>query len=672
MRAEPAIAEARKRAGPRFGGDDGSYAFRARLEESAAFLAPLALLVGLALGGGGFSVTSRHIAGLAIWILVAALLALGAASRATVRRPFYWASGLILGLALFSAISSLWSGSVELSVTEADRVLVYLGVFVAAFLVAQTNKRAQRCAEGLAIGLAIVALLGLASRLLPHVLSVGEGLDTGARLRYPLGYWNANAMACGLGAALLLWTNRSSPTAALRWIAVGALPLVMLTLYFTYSRGGVLALAIACGGLIVLSRDRLWLTAVLAAAGLGALPAILAAQARRALADNVSGPEVVGQGVTVTLILVAGTALTLLLYAGLRRLERGGSRPVRRAEEVTRDRRVLRWSAAVAILVVLVAGVAFGGRAWHSFSKAEVSAASPQERFSGLSGSGRQDYWRVALDAFKEDPVGGKGAGTYQFAWNRLRAIPTSNQVAHSLFLEELADLGVVGAALTVALVLFLLWVGFEAWRRARGPTRELYAVLLAVSLAFVVGAAIDWFWQIAAVGAVFFIATGILVAGRCAQIAAERRERDGADAGEGRRFGLAVTGLVIAWLTAIALTGPLLVEREIKSSQSAAANGDLADARSHAETAHSIEPWAASPYLQLGLLDEAAAEYPAGAGRLGQAIDHEEENWVLYYLRARIEHEGGESAAAAADLAEAQRLNPLEACLGEGFQGCG
>ncbi len=554
--------------------------------------------------------------------------------------------------------------------TEADRVLVYLGVFVAAFLVAQTNKRAQRCAEGLAIGLAIVALLGLASRLLPHFLSVSEGLDTGARLRYPLGYWNANAMACGLGAALLLWTNRRSPTAALRWIAVGALPLVMLTLYFTYSRGGVLALAIACGGLIVLSRDRLWLAAVLAAAGLGALPAILASQARRALADNVSGPEVIGQGVTVTLILVAGTALTLLLYAGLRRLERGGSRPVRRVEEITRDRRVLRWSAAIAILAVLVAGVAFGGRAWHSFSKAEVAAASPQERFSGLSGSGRQDYWRVAVDAFKEDPIGGKGAGTYQFAWNRLRAIPTSNQVAHSLFLEELADLGIVGAALTVALVLFLLSVGFEAWRRARGPTRDLYAVLLAVSAAFVAGAAIDWFWQIAAVGAIFFIATGILVAGRCAQIAAADGEL--AVRGERRRFGLAVTGLVVAWLTAIALTGPLLVESEIKSSQSAAANGDLADAQSHAETARSIEPWAASPYLQLGLLAEAKAEYPTGAQRLGQAIDREEENWVLYYLRARIEHEGGESAAAAADLAEARRLNPLEACLGEGFKGCG
>lgn len=617
--------------------------------------------------------TSRHIAGLAVWLLVAALLALGAAGRATLRRPFYWAAGLILGLALFSALSSLWSGSVELSVIEADRVLVYLGFFVAAFLVAQTSQRAQRFAEGLAIALAVVALLGLTSRLLPHFLSVDEGLDSGARLRYPLGYWNANGLVCGIGAALLVWTGRRTPTAALRWIAVGVLPAVLLTLYFTYSRGGLLALVVAAGTLCVLSRDRLWLAAVLAIGAIGAVPAILMADARRALADNVTTPDVVGQGVTVLLVLVAGTVLALLLYAGLRRLEAGRGGLVRRAEGISRDRRVLRGIAIAAVLLAVIAAVAFGGRAWHQFSDSQVQApANPSEHFSELSGAGRHDYWRVALDSLKEEPVGGSGAGTYQFAWSRLRSLPIKNLVAHSLFLESFSDLGVIGGLITVALALFLLWVGFEAWRHARGPTRELYAVLFAVALAFVVGAAIDWFWQIAAVGAIFFLATGALVAGRCVQIAGRRNDSGVNGTGENRRVGLAVAGLAIAWLTAIALVGPLLVEREITSSQSAAASGNIESARSHAETARSIEPWAASPYLQLGLLAEENLEYPTGVERLGQAIGREDEDWVLYYLRARIEHEAGETAAARADQLEAQRLNPLETCLTEGFGGCG
>ena len=84
---------------------------------------------------------------------------------------------------------------------EADRVLVYLGFFLAAFLIAQTDERRQRFAEGLAIGVAIVVLLGLASRLLPNVLEVAKALGSGPRLRYPLGYWNANGALCGIAVA---------------------------------------------------------------------------------------------------------------------------------------------------------------------------------------------------------------------------------------------------------------------------------------------------------------------------------------------------------------------------------------------------------------------------------------------------------------------------------------
>src|ERR1700710_1406661 len=177
MPAEQALTEARRRSGPSYGpGGGGHLAFRARLEESAAFLAPILLIGSLALSGGGFSLSSRHIAGLIVWLLIVGLLVLGAAGRTFLARPFYWASGLVLGLAIWSAISSLWSGSVELSVAEADRVLMYLGVFLAAFLLAQTDQRRQRFGEGIAIGVVGVVLLALASRLLPHVfdLSLGE------------------------------------------------------------------------------------------------------------------------------------------------------------------------------------------------------------------------------------------------------------------------------------------------------------------------------------------------------------------------------------------------------------------------------------------------------------------------------------------------------------------
>jgi tetratricopeptide (TPR) repeat protein len=185
----------------------------------------------------------------------------------------------------------------------------------------------------------------------------------------------------------------------------------------------------------------------------------------------------------------------------------------------------------------------------------------------------------------------------------------------------------------------------------------------------FAVGAGIDWFWEIAAVGAIFFLASGTLVAARCAQLSQARKE---ADDGQRRRFGLAVGGLAIAWITALALIGPLLVDREIKASQSAAADGNIVSAVNHADTARTIEPFAATPYVQLGLLAEFQGDYATASGRLSQAIDREDRNWLLYYLRSKIEHEAGEVGSARADLRRAQQLNPRENCLREGWDGCG
>ncbi len=176
-------------------------AWRTRLEESAALIAPLLLIGGLALAGGGFGLSDRHIAGLAVWLLVAALLAFGAAARATLARPFYWAIGLIGALALFSAFSSLWSGSVELSVIEADRVLVYLGFFLAAFLIAQTGQTRQRFGEGIAIALIARRALALARALLPHLSRSAKARDrpTGSATRSATGTATASSSGSARG-----------------------------------------------------------------------------------------------------------------------------------------------------------------------------------------------------------------------------------------------------------------------------------------------------------------------------------------------------------------------------------------------------------------------------------------------------------------------------------------
>lgn len=606
--------------------------------------------------------TTRHVAGLAAWLVVVAVLVLGGATNARLGRSFYWTVGLLGGLALLSAMSSLWSGSVELSVIEADRVLAYLGFFVAAFLVAQTAQRRQRFAEGLAIALALVALLGLCSRLLPHVLEVGNALGTGPRLRYPLGYWNANGAVCGIAIAMLLWASREASWSWLRWLSVGLMPAVLLTLYFTYSRGGLLALAIAVGCLLALSRDRFWLLGTLAAAAAGVAPAVLATQDRRDLADNLANQAAVDQGVTVLLVLLAGTALTLLAFWLVRKAERREGQMVRRALAASRHPALLGGIALTLVLAAVIVAIAAGGRAWDQFSSPDVyfPHGTPERHFAELSGAGRHDFWRVGLDAFGEDPLKGQGAGAYQFSWEQERSIEMAIHDAHSLYLEAFAELGFFGGLLVLALVAGILGWGFAAWRSANGgQERERNAVLLAVVVALAVGAALDWFWELAGIEAIFFLAAGVLVSARCAQLAP--RSRGAAVRTAEGRYGLAFAGLAVAWVAMLALVGPLLVEREIKASQSAAAEGDIASALSHADTARSIEPWAASPYVQLGLIADFQGDYPTAAARLTQAIDREERNWQLYYLRSGVREEAGDISGAEADLERARQLNPLE-----------
>ena len=58
---------------------------------------------------------------------------------------------------------------------------------------------------------------------------------------------------------LLLWLSRRSLVAFLRPFAAGAIPAVVLALYFTYSRGGIVVLVVAVALLLALSPDRLWM-----------------------------------------------------------------------------------------------------------------------------------------------------------------------------------------------------------------------------------------------------------------------------------------------------------------------------------------------------------------------------------------------------------------------------
>ncbi len=105
-------------------------------------------------------------------------------------------------------------------------------------------------------------------------------------------------------------------------------------------------------------------------------------------------------------------------------------------------------------------------------------------------GGDRPWYWNVAWEEVADAPLVGKGAGTYDLAWLERQPIPRPALDAHSLYLEFLSELGLVGLVLLgLALTPPLL----AAFRAADAAAAGGY-------VAFLFHAGLDWDWELPAV----------------------------------------------------------------------------------------------------------------------------------------------------------------------------
>lgn len=114
-------------------------------------------------------------------------------------------------------------------------------------------------------------------------------------------------------------------------------------------------------------------------------------------------------------------------------------------------------------------------------------------QLGSITGENRPHYWHVALYDYADHPVLGSGAGTFgDYFWRYHRPPEGFTRLAHSLYLETLAELGPLGLALLAgALVLPLALV--------RGRQTPLVAAVAGAYTAFLAHAAIDWDWTVTA-----------------------------------------------------------------------------------------------------------------------------------------------------------------------------
>jgi hypothetical protein len=268
-----------------------------------------------------------------------------------------------------------------------------------------------------------------------------------------------------------------------------------------------------------------------------------------------------------------------------------------------------------------------------------LQSSDLNDRLFSLSGTGRVDHVQVAWDAARARPVVGNGAGTYEYFWYLLRPTPFDVRDAHSLYVEMLAEVGVVGLVLLV-LALVLPAIGAVRARRSRFVPAAFGAYA-----AWAMHSALDWNWEVVGV-----TSTALLAGGAC-MLAAERRR------GAPLRSVARVPVLAGAVLLSVAAVVSLVGNQALFAGRAAVRAEDWGSGRDHARRAEALLPWSIEPLIVLGDAEAGLGNRAGALGAYREAVAKDGENWVAWLRLAQVAR-GAERTAA---YARVRALNPLE-----------
>jgi hypothetical protein len=597
-----------------------------------------AAVVGAALAQGLFDPPGYAAASILIWAAVIA----GLVSRALPAGRIGWiaaAAGLCLaGTAVLSIASVGWATDQGRAFEEAVRTSFYLGLFVLAVCTASRASRTQWLG-GLTAGLGVVTVIALFAYLQPGILDSGSSdiPNAAGRLAYPIGYWNGAGALFAIAAVLL---SHAASTAATRWqrtASTAAIPLTVLGIWLSSSRGAGIALVVGLLALVAASSDRTRRLIPIAIGLVGAAVLLLAAAPMDALTNGAGDSAMRADGDRMSAIAIAVVAVTALVA-----WRADGLVP---RIQVTRGVAIAAASVAVAALIA-GAIAADPVKRFHEFEKSPpaqggvVATGAPE-----LSSNGRWQFWGEAVDALESDPLGGVGAGGFEDWWASHATVPVFVRNPHSLPLQQAAELGIPGALLFLG---FLAAVGVAGFRRVRGGLTGDAGILLAVTVTAAIGAAVDWTWEIPAVFGPALVCAALLLASAPSRPLA----RDG--------YWLGLGTVTAAWVAMVAGGLVVLTHLELDSSREAAGANRIAAGIDRARAAKTVQPWSAEPYTQLALLEEQRGDLTGALVALRQAEQRDSEDWRLPLIEARLELKRGDRTASTLAIERARSLSPL------------
>ncbi len=542
----------------------------------------------------------------------------------------------LAALTLYAAwqlTSSLWSHAAARTLDSYDRTLLYVLALALFGSVRYARRQANALVLAVFAGLAAVCLIGLISRVLPHVWPTAPSFFND-RLSYPLTYWNAEGMVAAL--VLILGLHLSADRAqhwSVRVLAAALFPAVAATLLLTFSRGAVGVTIIGLLAYCLLTRAGTLPATLLALAPTTAIALHSAWDATLLATQHPTSPPAVSQGHQVAAVVAACMLGAGVLRAALLPADRrlGDLRLFR-----TPPSRAVRFGAAAgAVLLIAVVAVgagadSFAAREYNRFvsDNAEPSASQTRERLTDPANNSRLPQWRAAVRIFDTEKLRGTGAGTFQQYYLRYRTDAPYVTDAHSLYLQSLAELGVVGFVLIVIVVLAILG-GLAA--RIRGPDRPQYAALFAMTLAWAIHQAVDWDWQMPAVTLGVFILAGMALA----------RPRDGRPG----RSGLPASRTLVAFGWLVLAVAPLLAGisyARLQRSGGDLRRGDCTSAKREALSSLSLSAKRPQSYVIIGVCDLEQGFAQAAVPAMSKAVSLEPESWEEHYWLAVAQASAG------------------------------
>jgi O-antigen ligase len=550
-------------------------------------------------------------------------------------------------IVLWSALSMTWAESVDQAWNEVNRFGFYAITLALVVGAVRTRRHAAGVMVVLTGGMGLTLLYTVGAMLIGN----GGSMFKDFRLEDPLGYVN------GMGGLTLMafWPFLALAEAARRPLVRGAgMALAVLAanlVVLTQSRAAVPAVAISALLMLALLPGRTtrgWALLVACAGVAVALPAVLDVYGE--FSDEATFPAdatVRTAAAAACAAAIGAGAIWAIACSALAQVWRPWFRRASAAALV-----------AVALAGAGVASAAVGDPVERISSEydAFVSLQVDEDRATRFSSGGgfRYDLWRIAAAQFTNSPLRGVGAGNYDTTYYRERQNPQPAPQPHSLEMQLLGELGIVGLLGLLLLVGGVLWGVSRAERSPLRLDRWVVVGATGVFLAWLAHTSVDWLHNIAGLTGIALVAAGVVLA------SPERVQERRRWAGWGRAT-IPLIGVVALLALLAASEGRRWASNYYLERSGSELGADPDAALGDADRALDLNPEslparyaAASAYARLGRYE------PARAALLA-ATRKEPSDYVPWVLLGDLAVRHGDIARARASYRRATALSPYD-----------